>query len=138
MIDHSPVFSHTQRVVQGQHHAASTKLHGLRDHCECRGRDGWVRIQAAKRMEVPLRRPYRIEPMRVRKSGTLDEEPVGIALLRAARVGGKIEETEGHRGTGRHHGLAIFAAVFEDGGAVSVLLEYDLEATCKSPKQLQH
>ncbi|CAM4139330.1 hypothetical protein COSO111634_33825 [Corallococcus soli] len=80
VVHHGPLFGDEQRIMQRQHHAAGAQAHVARDGGHRRGHDGRLRVDATKRVEVPLGRPYGREAVRVRELRALHQQLV----LRAA------------------------------------------------------
>src|SRR5690606_5385314 len=93
VVDERPLLGHPNGVMERAHAAPGADLHALGDHRERRARDGWIRIEAAERVEVPLGRPHRREAVLIGEAGALEQE--AILLARALPlVGREVEEAQ--------------------------------------------
>ena len=79
--------------MQGRDDAPRTNLDVLRDHRDGRAGYGGIRIEAAKFMKVPLRRPHRCEAVLVGKLCPLREQAIFVGWI-FTLIGGEVEETE--------------------------------------------
>src|SRR5689334_7453155 len=93
--------------MQRQHYASGAQLHSVCDRRQRRTSHGGVRIQTAKLMKVPLRRPHRLVAMLIRVTRSLQQQPITLAtraitivitmaVAMAIATGGrrKVEEAE--------------------------------------------
>ena len=73
VVHHRPLFGDADGIVQRQDHAAGADLHALGDGGQGGARQGRVRVEAAERVKVPLRRPHGGEAVLIGEAGAFQE-----------------------------------------------------------------
>ena len=130
VVDQRPLFGHTHRVVQGQHHAAGSDLHVLGVHGQRTGGHCRAGVHATEDVEVALGRPHRVETVVVGELRAVEQQLVLLAALRlgvVAFVAGEIEEAEVHgRCLGATHRCRPRG------------VQHHLVAVAQRPQQLEH
>src|SRR5690606_16874340 len=97
LVDHRPVFSNAQWIVQRENDATRTQRNAARDRGERGGRYSRVGIRPAELVEVALRRPHRAEVVGISELGAFQQEAIGATRTCAALTGGEVEQAEVHR-----------------------------------------
>ena len=93
IVNKRPLFCHAYRVVQRQHTASCANFHARGDCGDGCAGDGRVGIQAAKGVEVALRRPDSMETMRICKLRTFHQKLVAVLGCRRV-LAGEIKQAE--------------------------------------------
>src|SRR6202022_1330089 len=93
VIDQRPLLGDADRVVKLPHTTARPYLDVLGDGGDGGARHRGIRVESAKRMEMPFRRPDGFEPVPVCEPGALEPQAVLVAPL-CALVAGEIEQAE--------------------------------------------
>ena len=130
VVNHRPLLSHPNWMVQWQNDAAGPQLHLVRDHRQCRARDRSIRKKPAKLMKMPFRRPNCREPVLIRKFRSVDQQAVLIAT--ATSVAREIKQAEIHPFAGPS------ALRLRRAKRAFIGLDHYLESACEAPEQLQH
>ena len=90
VVDDRPLLGDAQRMVQRRDHAARADADPLGHGGDGGPGDGRIRVQAAERMEVPLRRPHGGKAIFVPELRAFDQQPVAITRI-TAKLARKIE-----------------------------------------------
>ena len=85
-----PFLRDADRIVQREHHAPGPDADAPGNGGDSSAGQRRVRVEAAERMEMPLRRPHRGEPVLVGILRAFEQQAV-LAAGRRRRIGGKVE-----------------------------------------------
>ena len=133
VVDERPFLRDADWAVQRRDATSCADLDSFGNGRDCRARHRRIWIESAERMEVPFRRPNRLETVPVGEPGAFEQKTVLVAPF-LGFVAREVEEAESNGGVCVREGRSAGALP----RFVVALVQHDLETARQGPEDLQH